>query len=155
MTAMAEDEQATSARPGSWASMEARVARLERQYDEQARVVSGVAVDVAVSRSKLESMETSVGRLADTVGKAMEVIQASVSDSSSTPAGRAIQAAMADRDKESDQIHKELADADRVNAENIMKLRLWIASAGGALLVVSILLNIFGGSIAAALGLPS
>lgn len=116
MTAMAEDEQATSARPGSWASMEARVARLERQYDEQARVVSGVAVDVAVSRSKLESMETSVGRLADTVGKAMEVIQASVSDSSSTPAGRAIQAAMADRDKESDQIHKELADADRVNA---------------------------------------
>lgn len=136
------EDPTASPRPGSFASLEVRVARLERQYDEQSKVVGTMAIDVAVSRAKIESMDANLSGLASTVGKAMEVIQASIADSAATPAGRAIQAAIAERDKESDETHKELSDAIKEVAGQHTATRLTVARWGGAIAVLSIIINI-------------
>lgn len=137
------DDSTAAPRPGSFASLEIRVARLEKQYDEQAKTVNGMAIDVAVSRAKLESMETNINGLANTVSKAMDVIQQSITDSTTTPAGRAIQATITERHKESDEVHKDLRDSIASLKNETMATRLTVARWAGALAVIVVIINLF------------
>lgn len=156
------DDDATPApRPGSWVALEARVGRLERQYDQLSGTVTTMAVDVAVTRSKLDGVDVSLAGLGADVRKIAEGIQNSVADPMTTPAGRVLVTALTDHREDADKIHKDLATSVEdlkgefasVKAE-AMKNRVWIATATGAITVIVFLINLLAPYIQHFIGAP-
>lgn len=147
------EPQAATPRPGTTASLEARVGRLERQYDTLSGVVNVMAVDVAVTREKVVGIDAGFKALAVEVGKMLGIIQTSLSDPAATPAGKAVELEIERLRTEKRDDHSEFTRGIEVTKSEVMKLKLWVAGVGGGLTVLVFVMNIFAPAIRRAFGL--
>lgn len=120
-----------------------------------------MAVDVAVTRSKLDGVDVSLAGLGADVRKIADGIQNSGADPMTTPAGRVLVTALSDHREDADNIHKDLAasvtalkgEFASVKSEAV-KNRVWIATATGAIAVIVFIINIVAPYILHAIGAP-
>lgn len=136
------EEPVALTRAGTLVSLEARVGRLERQQDNLSVAVNAMAVDVAVTRAKLETLQPALAALSTTIEKAMSEGAKMTGDPTLSPAGRIMLKAI------------ETTSAQSATALlEVSKLKLWVATATGALMVLVAILNLFAPRLREVLGL--
>ena len=144
-----------AAKPGTSAALEQRVARLERQYDQLATTVNTMAVDVAVSRTKLESVDHSLTTISKDMRDFTASIRESIADPQASPAGRAVLAELHAQRSEGERIHDGLTDKVGVMETTLDRNTVWIAVASAVVTVAVIVLTFFGPALRILIGLPA
>lgn len=136
------DESPSTPRPGTYASLEGRVDRLERQYDSLNTTVTGMAVDVAVTRSQVEATVKGQAELVQELKALNGFMQGMVADPMASPAGRQLLARVDEGMEDGERVHNGFKQSlDNLAAESAAS-RLTIAKWGGGLAVLAIALNI-------------
>lgn len=159
-------------RPGTTASLEARVGRLETQYDR----LDGKVDDIAVQMARLLSDQHHLTQLIATQHQAItaevQLVRSRVHDLSNniltvtaepeaSPAGRALAAALTVRDLAAEKVHADLAKTIEGIESEVAKVttesrtnRLWIAGASAVVAGAIFLINLFAPAMRGALNLP-
>ena len=160
---MSEDERAP--RPGTTASLEARVVRLEAQFDR----LDGKVDDIAVQMARLLSDQGHLGQLVVTQHQAitaeMQLLRGRVSDVADlmkdssaepegTPAGRSLIRMVEANRRAAEKVHTDISKAVAEVAAESRQNRIWIAAASAIVGVVILVLNVFAPAVRVALGLP-
>lgn len=113
--------------------MVARVERLERQYDSLSGIVQAMAVDVAVARTKSESIESGVADIRTQLAALLVIGQS----------GKLIEQELDHVEKEKTADHAVFSAGIASAKAEISKVKLWVATATGAIMVLVFIANVF------------
>lgn len=151
-------------RPGSTAALDARVARLESQFD----TLTGKVSEIALRMERISSDQGHLVTLLTTQHQAVtaelqllraryhnieDLVARTTAEPQQTPAGRAILARLDEQDAMKNEAHDRLSKAvDELREEN-GRTRTWIARASGVAAIFVILAQLAAPVIARFIGL--
>ena len=139
-------------RPGSTAALDARVGRLEGQFD----VMSGKVDGIALRLERITAEQSHIASLLTTQHQAVtaelalvrtrtydltNLLQAMTAEPQQTPAGRALIEQITRRTAADDRIHAELSAAIKANRADTARIKTWIAAASSLVGAGIVILN--------------
>lgn len=149
---MGEELEMTGSQPQRSSSLEARVGRLERQYDGLAAIVHTMDTNLAVLSERVSPLAGKIDGLEGKIDTLLKTIATERADPKATPAGRLLTRELDEFARVAQEAHSGFDEGIREVRDETLKNRLWIAAASALVGVAVMVMNLIGPAIIRAMG---